>query len=321
MLVVKNKSSVMMPVVKTSTTDHMFYNNNNSTSNYLDDLILSEGHNSSLFDINNTLGHENLANMDDIDDLEDLEDLDDLDDDDDEEDSDDSAGGGDSDEDDDACSSTSCSSLNNSSTASPSSLTTTNTNGSYSSCSTPSKSKHNKKANNGGSGPASVSTIVTGGGSKKSKKNQNQGGGVMTLAKQARNSRFNSMGYSSDNPAEKRAFHILSERQRRNDLKKLFETLRVNIPTLGDKQKASKLTILKAAVDHLCEVGNRRERLHSHFEKEKLRNAQLLQHLKSLQNEVGNNSNNNSQMSYAPSGFTLINSTHCQSQMATLAVH
>jgi hypothetical protein len=300
MLVVKPKSSVMMPVVK---NDQMFYNSNTSTSNYLDDLILSESHNSNLFDINNTV--DNLA-MDDMDELEDLDDIDDLDDDDDE-DSDDSTGAGDTD--DDACSSTSCSSLNNSSTASPSSLTTTNTNGSYSSCSTPSKGKHGKKALSGAANTAANAST-----GKKYKKNQS--GNV----KQARSSRFNSMGYSSDNPAEKRAFHILSERQRRNDLKKLFETLRVNIPTLGDKQKASKLTILKAAVDHLCEVGNRRERLHSHYEKEKLRNTQLLQHLKSLQNEVSAANNSQQMSAYAP-GFSLTNSTHCQSQMATLAVH
>lgn len=103
-----------------------------------------------------------------------------------------------------------------------------------------------------------------------------------------RNSRLTSMGYSSDNPAEKRAFHILSERQRRNDLKKLFETLRTNIPTLCDKQKASKLTILKAAVDHLCEVSNKKEKLSSVYEKEKARHAQLIQHLKSLQNQQQN---------------------------------
>ena len=104
-------------------------------------------------------------------------------------------------------------------------------------------------------------------------------------ASSKRNSRLTSMGYSSDNPAEKRAFHILSERQRRNDLKKLFETLRTNIPTLCDKQKASKLTILKAAVDHLCEVSNKKEKLSSIYEKEKSRHAQLIQHLKSLQNQ------------------------------------
>lgn len=100
-----------------------------------------------------------------------------------------------------------------------------------------------------------------------------------------RNSRLSSIGYSSDNPAEKRAFHILSERQRRNDLKKLFETLRTNIPTLCDKQKASKLTILKAAVDHLCEVSNKKEKLTCIYDKEKARHAQLMQHLKSLQQQ------------------------------------
>jgi hypothetical protein len=311
----------------------------------------------SLFDLNN-----NAMDPMDIEDMDDLDDLDDLDDSD---DSDDSAGAGDTDDDDDdddndddndedendeddeddACSLTSCSSLNNSSSDSPSSLATTNTN---STCSTPSKSKnphlhhrhqhrhhhrhHHKKSGLSASMSQAISQTSSTGmpSGKKMKKSKQAGldnnGGNQTLAKQARANRFNSMGYSSDNPAEKRAFHILSERQRRNDLKKLFETLRVNIPTLGDKQKASKLTILKAAVDHLVEVGNRRERLHTHFEKEKLRNAQLLQHLKSLQSDdssmssqLPHSSLTGSQISYMPS-FSLTNG--CQSQMsATLAVH
>jgi len=108
---------------------------------------------------------------------------------------------------------------------------------------------------------------------------------LTTTTGSKRNSRNNLMGYSSDNPAEKRAFHILSERQRRNDLKKLFETLRINIPALCDKQKASKLTILKAAVDHLSEVTNKKEKLCSIFDKEKVKNTKLLQQLKALQQQ------------------------------------
>lgn len=98
-----------------------------------------------------------------------------------------------------------------------------------------------------------------------------------------RGHRLSSFVYSADTPAEKRAFHILSERQRRNDLKKLFETLRTHIPALGDKQKASKLTILKAAVDHLYEVTIKNNRLVGTYDKEKARNEQLLAHLKHLQ--------------------------------------
>jgi hypothetical protein len=90
-------------------------------------------------------------------------------------------------------------------------------------------------------------------------------------------------GYSSDNPAEKRAFHILSERQRRNDLKKLFETLRVNVPSLNDKQKASKLTILKASVDYLNEINNKQMKLNLTYEKEKQKHLQLMHNLKVLQ--------------------------------------
>jgi hypothetical protein len=121
----------------------------------------------------------------------------------------------------------------------------------------------------------------------------NNGGLQTTTASQVtssnggskRNSRLQTMGYSSDNPAEKRAFHILSERQRRNDLKKLFETLRTSIPVLCDKAKASKLTILKAAVEHLVETTNKSERQMAVLEKEKQRQAQLMHNLKMLQQE------------------------------------
>ncbi len=116
------------------------------------------------------------------------------------------------------------------------------------------------------------------------------------------------MGYSSDNPAEKRAFHILSERQRRNDLKKLFETLRINIPSLNDKQKASKLTILKAAVDHLAEVSSKKEKLCSTFDKEKLKHNKLVQQLKMLQQQQQQQQYNH-------------NYSNQQQQLTTLVVH
>jgi hypothetical protein len=138
-----------------------------------------------------------------------------------------------------------------------------------------------------------------------------------TKMSQKRSNRIHSMGYSSDNPAEKRAFHILSERQRRNDLKKLFETLRTNIPVLCDKQKASKLTILKSAVDHLVEVANKRDKLSNIYEKEKQRHNQLLAQLKSLQ-QYNNNSNSNTIQYHHQS----LNTNASQSlSMTTLAVH
>lgn len=114
---------------------------------------------------------------------------------------------------------------------------------------------------------------------------QSSGSTTSGQSSSRRSQKYNSLGYSSDNPAEKRAFHILSERQRRNDLKKLFETLRMSIPALSDKQKASKLTILKAAVDHLLDASHKREKLHTCYEKEKQRHNQLVQHLRLLQQQ------------------------------------
>ena len=138
-----------------------------------------------------------------------------------------------------------------------------------------------------------------------------------------RNSRLQTMGYSSDNPAEKRAFHILSERQRRNDLKKLFETLRTSIPVLCDKAKASKLTILKAAVEHLVETTNKSEKQKAILDKEKQRQAQLMLNLKLLQQEhFGANYHQQQQQQnhYQMLNPTNIN-TNNTNNLATLLVH
>ncbi|RNA29523.1 max isoform X3 [Brachionus plicatilis] len=151
---------------------------------------------------------------------------------------------------------------------------------------------------------------------KKKRKNKQLSlmtGATSTSSK--RNSRLNLLGYSNENPAEKRAFHILSERQRRNDLKKLFETLRTNIPNLCDKQKASKLTILKAAVDHLMEVSNKKEKLSVIFDKEKQKNAILIQNLKNLQQSFNGTSN------HSISNNNCFSHTKTSSTVATLFVH
>ena len=138
-----------------------------------------------------------------------------------------------------------------------------------------------------------------------------------------RNSRLQTMGYSSDNPAEKRAFHILSERQRRNDLKKLFETLRTSIPVLCDKAKASKLTILKAAVEHLVETTNKSEKQKAILDKEKQRQAQLMLNLKLLQQEhfgVNYHQQQQQQNHHQMLNPTNIN-TNNTNNLATLLVH
>lgn len=155
---------------------------------------------------------------------------------------------------------------------------------------------------------------------KKKRKNKQigtLGGGVANASSIRKNNRLNILGYSNENPAEKRAFHILSERQRRNDLKKLFETLRTNIPNLCDKQKASKLTILKAAVDHLMEVSNKKEKLNVIFDKEKQKNAILMQNLKNLQQSFNTPANN----SISSSNCFSHSKTNSANAIATLFVH
>ncbi|CAF0834139.1 unnamed protein product [Brachionus calyciflorus] len=226
---------------------------------------------------NNKISKSNYDD-EDLDDFDD--DLDDLDDDDDDDEDEISSGSSDSD---DFSSGLSFFPTGSNSTLSPLSMT------SSSGCSTPTKSKNrNKVTNDNNNINDKLNEKLK---TKKIRKNKQNMLGQCSSMK--RNNRLNSMGYSSENPAEKRAFHILSERQRRNDLKKLFETLRTNIPNLCDKQKASKLTILKAAVDHLIEVSNKKEKLNLIFDKEKQKNALLIQNLKNLQQSFNNNNNFN----------------------------
>jgi hypothetical protein len=87
---------------------------------------------------------------------------------------------------------------------------------------------------------------------------------------------------------------------------------------LCDKQKASKLTILKAAVDHLVDVSGKRDKLSSVYEKEKARHVQLLAQLKSLQ-QLDNNSGFHHHHHHRQTSSALVNGG--SSVMTTLAVH
>lgn len=110
------------------------------------------------------------------------------------------------------------------------------------------------------------------------------------------------ISYSNFDRNEKREFHILSERRRRYDLKKLFETLRVNIPTLYDKQKASKVIILRTAVEHINETRKYNERLKRTLQTEVTRQNKLKEYLnlilleKEEKDTLNNNVNNTSSL-------------------------
>lgn len=91
------------------------------------------------------------------------------------------------------------------------------------------------------------------------------------------------LDFSNFDLDEKRAFHILSERRRRYDLKNLFEDLRLSLPSLINKQKASKVTILKTAVDHLCEIKTNNEKLKLIFQRESIKQKNLIERLKNLE--------------------------------------
>lgn len=70
---------------------------------------------------------------------------------------------------------------------------------------------------------------------------------------------------ASDNedPSElgKRKYHNSLERQRRNDIKHLFDGLRAAVPALRETQRAAKMTILQSAADHIRQLIEQERRI------------------------------------------------------------
>ena len=78
---------------------------------------------------------------------------------------------------------------------------------------------------------------------------------------------------------QRRASHNILERKRRNDLKYSFQLLREQVPELEENQRAPKVIILRKAAEFIKEIHAREERLDQEYEREKKREAELLQRL------------------------------------------
>jgi len=84
---------------------------------------------------------------------------------------------------------------------------------------------------------------------------------------------------------QRRASHNILERKRRNDLKYSFQLLREQVPELEENQRAPKVIILRKAAEFIKQIREHEEKLEQEYEREKKREAKLLQrlaHLKSM---------------------------------------
>lgn len=78
---------------------------------------------------------------------------------------------------------------------------------------------------------------------------------------------------------QRRASHNILERKRRNDLKYSFQLLREQVPELEENQRAPKVVILRKAAEFIRHIRDREEKLDKEYEREKKREAKLLQRL------------------------------------------
>lgn len=85
---------------------------------------------------------------------------------------------------------------------------------------------------------------------------------------------------SEDN--ERRRTHNILERQRRNDLRSSFLTLRDQIPELVKNDKAAKVIILKKATDYVRALQSEEQKLLSEKEKLKAKQQVLVKRLEEI---------------------------------------
>ena len=101
--------------------------------------------------------------------------------------------------------------------------------------------------------------------------------------------RINSAGAGSldgteSDDEQRRESHNVLERKRRNDLKYSFQVLRSQVPDLEDNQRAPKVTILRKAADFIKQIQLQEKRRLEELQREKLREAKLLERLAHLRN-------------------------------------
>lgn len=84
---------------------------------------------------------------------------------------------------------------------------------------------------------------------------------------------------SDSEDSERRRNHNILERQRRNDLRSSFLTLRDHVPELARNEKAAKVVILKKATEHVRSLEADERRLQAEKDKLQARRQQLVKRL------------------------------------------
>jgi hypothetical protein len=92
-----------------------------------------------------------------------------------------------------------------------------------------------------------------------------------------------------DKCREIRDLHNSMERQRRVDLRKNFDMLKVCVPDLADVEKASKLNILNKAADYCRLLVSLDTKFKKELDKEEQKNAIMRKKLESLCSQLDNN--------------------------------
>lgn len=88
---------------------------------------------------------------------------------------------------------------------------------------------------------------------------------------------------SDSEDSERRRNHNILERQRRNDLRSSFLTLRDHVPELVKNEKAAKVVILKKATDYVHSLQAEEHKLLLEKEKLQVRQQQLIKKLEHMQ--------------------------------------
>ncbi|XP_006792569.1 N-myc protein [Neolamprologus brichardi] len=86
-------------------------------------------------------------------------------------------------------------------------------------------------------------------------------------------------GSSDSEDSERRRNHNILERQRRNDLRSSFLTLRDHVPELAHNEKAAKVLILKKATEYVNSLETEEMRLQQEKERLQVRRQQLMRRL------------------------------------------
>ncbi|XP_055042793.2 N-myc protein [Misgurnus anguillicaudatus] len=84
---------------------------------------------------------------------------------------------------------------------------------------------------------------------------------------------------SDSEDSERRRNHNILERQRRNDLRSSFLTLRDQVPELAHNDKAAKVVILKKATEYVCSLEAHERKLQQEKDRLQARRQQLLRRL------------------------------------------